>query len=117
MYGTEFETNFFGPKSFDEDVPCSVCEIQDGTQTIMIPGKNTCFNGWHVKYKGNLGSGYYGQKAATTFICIDESPDYLMSGESNTNGKVIFEVIAKCGALPCPPYHEGYPLTCVVCAK
>ncbi|CAC5390991.1 unnamed protein product [Mytilus coruscus] len=117
MYGTEFETNFFGPKSFDEDVPCSVCEIQDGTQTFMIPGKNTCFSGWQVKYKGNLGSGYYAHKSATTFICVDESPDYLRSGESNTNGKVLFEVIAKCGALPCPPYHEGYPLTCVVCSK
>lgn len=117
MYGTEFETNYFAHNSFNEDVPCSVCEMHDGTQTMMIPGKNTCYKGWMVKYRGNLGSGDYSHKSATSYICVDESPEFLMSGEKSTNGKVLYPVVAKCGALPCPPYHEGYPLTCVLCAK
>lgn len=31
--------------------------------------------------------------------------------------KMIYPVEAKCGALPCPPYGDGYFVYCVVCTK
>lgn len=39
MYGTEFQSGFFGPTAKYQDVPCAVCEVQAGSKTIMIPGR------------------------------------------------------------------------------
>jgi hypothetical protein len=45
-------------------------------------------------------------------------PEFLVGGEANTNaGRMIGPVVAKCGTLKCPPYHNNYPVTCAVCSK
>jgi hypothetical protein len=43
----------------------------------MIPGRNACYNGWNLEYRGVLVSGYYGHKAASTYICLDEKPEIV----------------------------------------
>ncbi|XP_071126903.1 uncharacterized protein [Mytilus edulis] len=116
IYGMEFQSKFFGSDALNQDVPCSVCHVQIGT-TIMIPGKTTCNKGWKLEYAGNLGAGYYGHAAASTYLCVDLNPEYLHHGSHDYIGKLLYEVVGQCGSLPCPPYRHGYPLTCAVCSK
>ncbi|XP_063414844.1 short-chain collagen C4-like [Mytilus trossulus] len=115
MYGAEYETDFFGKD--DEDVPCAVCRKIRSTSILMVPGKNKCYNGWHIEYHGYLGSGDHGNAAASSYVCVDSHTEYLNAGVQDTNGKLLYSVLAKCGALQCPPYIHNYPLTCVVCSK
>lgn len=116
LYGMEYESNTLGSKAVNNDVPCSVCHVLLGT-TIMIPGKTTCNKGWKLEYAGNLGAGNLGYPAASTYLCIDSNPDYIHHGSADKNGNLLYDVVGKCGSLPCPPYREGYPLTCAVCSK
>ena len=117
MYGAEFDENFFHPNAASEDVPCAVCRVKLASSVIMIPGKTTCNSGWTKEYHGYLGSNYHDYKAAGTFVCIDIQPEFLTGGGVDHNGKLFYSVIAKCGALQCPPYKNDHPLTCVVCSK
>ena len=116
MYGAEYESNFWAANSNNEDVPCALCRTAQAT-TVMIPGTNVCNNGWNREYYGYLASGYYGHAAASSFVCVDVNPQYLNSGVGNQDGKLFHNVLAKCGSLPCPPYINDHPLTCVVCSK
>jgi hypothetical protein len=45
----------------------------------MIPGRNACYNGWNLEYRGVLVSGYYEHRAASTYICLDEKPEIVES--------------------------------------
>lgn len=58
VYGTEFQSGFFGPKAKYQDVPCAECEVKSGSKTIMIPGRYKCYPGWKREYYGNLAAGY-----------------------------------------------------------
>jgi hypothetical protein len=117
MYGAEFETSFWASNSADEDVPCAVCRNPHTVSSIMIPGKNVCYSGWNLEYYGYLSSGYWNYPAPSSYNCVDISPEYVTSGAEDRNGKLFYSVLAKCGSLPCPPYVNNYPLTCVVCSK
>ncbi|XP_063416064.1 short-chain collagen C4-like [Mytilus trossulus] len=117
MFGAEFDSNFFASNSNDEDVPCALCRPKHSASTIMIPGKNTCYPGWKMEYYGYLASGYHSHKAASSFVCVDINPEYIIGGLDSRNGKLFYEVVAKCGSLKCPPYKPDHPLTCVVCTK
>ena len=112
IYGTEYEDI---PGHHDHNVPCSVCLVQQST-TIMVPGTLSCPPGWVTQYKGHLFSAYYNH-FATEYVCIDGAPENDESGAANTDGHLIYHVIAQCGALPCPPYVQGKVVTCVVCSK
>ncbi|XP_076070485.1 short-chain collagen C4-like [Mytilus galloprovincialis] len=115
MYGAEYESNFFG--TWNEDVPCAVCRKSRSTSILMIPGKNKCYKGWNIEYHGYLASGENDHAAASSYVCVDSQPEYLNGGVQNENGKLFYPVLAKCGALQCPPYINDHPLTCVVCSK
>ncbi|VDH96181.1 Hypothetical predicted protein, partial [Mytilus galloprovincialis] len=117
MYGAEFDANFFASNADKEDVPCALCRPKHSASTIMIPGKNTCYSGWKLEYHGYLASGYFNHKAASSFVCVDINPEYIIGGLDMHYGKLFYEVVAKCGSLKCPPYMPNYPLTCVVCTK
>ncbi|CAG2188487.1 unnamed protein product [Mytilus edulis] len=110
IYGAEYENNFFASNSVHQDVPCSVCHVQFGT-TIMIPGKTRCHKGWKLQYKGNLAAGHSGHGGASTYLCVDFNQQYMHGGSADKNGYLLFDVVGQCGSLPCPPYHNGYPLT------
>ncbi|VDI42642.1 Hypothetical predicted protein [Mytilus galloprovincialis] len=116
IYGAEYANNFFASNSVHQDVPCSVCHVQFGT-TIMIPGKTRCHKGWKLQYKGNLAAGHSGHGGASTYLCVDFNQQYMHGGSANKNGYMLFDVVGQCGSLPCPPYHNAYPLTCAVCSK
>ena len=83
----------------------------------MIPGRNVCYSGWNMEYHGYLSSGYYGYASSSSYACVDINPENLIGGEKNENGKLFYPVVSKCHPLQCPPYHDDYPLTCVVCSK
>lgn len=118
MRGAEFFTNFFGSGSNNQDVPCAVCRVKQASSVIMIPGKNRCHIGWNMEYHGYLASGYYNNAGAISYTCIDIQPEFVDGGSSsNGNGIRFYEVVAQCGSLHCPPYHNNYPVTCVVCTK
>lgn len=104
VYGSEYETTFFGSSLPDENVPCSVCISQHHYMLHMLPGRNKCYDGWTEQYHGYLAGNYYGYKAPTEYICMDENPDVLNGGKANQNGVLFYGVISGCGTLPCPPY-------------
>ena len=118
MCGAEFYSNFFAPDSPYQDLPCAVCSFPQATSVIMIPGKNTCYQGWNQEYNDFLSTNHYANPAAGKYVCIDSRPEYVPGGQRwGIHSKVFYEVVAKCGTLKCPPYIEGQPLTCVVCSK
>ncbi|XP_034307834.2 uncharacterized protein [Magallana gigas] len=118
MYGSEYDvpTTDFGHANGD-DLPCSVCRSTVQSSVLMIPGKSSCYDGWTMQYHGDLVAGHHASSAATQYICLDEHPETLTAGHRNDNGKWFYPVKAVCGALACPPYHNGRYLTCVVCTK
>ena len=115
MYGGEYQA--YNDAVFEQDAPCSVCLNKNAHSSIMIPGRNACYNGWNLEYRGVLVSGYYGHKAASTYICLDEKPEIVDGGAANQNGKLLYTVVGKCGSLKCPPYKNDYGITCAVCSK
>ncbi|VDI84327.1 Hypothetical predicted protein [Mytilus galloprovincialis] len=118
MHGAEFDSNFFASNSVYQDVPCAVCRVKQASSVIMIPGKNRCYTGWNMEYYGYLSKNSHGQSGGSSYICIDIQPEYVTGGSSGVyDGKLYYEVLAKCGSLHCPPYHNNYPMTCVVCSK
>lgn len=120
--GTEYElyhTDLFNPfpkPMADQDVPCAVCR-SPRTTTIMIPGKTSCYSGWTFEYVGYIMTGYQGHKSATDYSCVDADPEFVLHGEGNTNGKLLYLTEVMCGSLPCQEYPDGRELACVVCSK
>ena len=112
VHGSEYK-GMIG--DFHQEIPCSVCRSPVST-TIMVPGTLSCPPGWVTQYKGHLYSAYH-DHFATEYVCIDGAPEHGEGGAANTNGHLIYHVIAQCGTLPCPPYVQGKVVTCVVCSK
>ncbi|ESO97719.1 hypothetical protein LOTGIDRAFT_104132, partial [Lottia gigantea] len=114
MYGTEYDSV---PQPIkDYKVPCAVCRTSQFSTVLMIPARTECYQGWQKAYHGELVSGYYKHKASSQYVCLDEKP-HTNSSVTDYDGKLMYSVQAKCGALPCPPYEENALLTCVVCLK
>ena len=107
---------FTGTNVHDEDAPCSVCRSSRPT-VIMIPGRNQCYPGWTLEYKGYLVAGSHNHAAASEYVCLDARPDVLQNGHTDKNGKLFYFVEGRSGSLPCPPYVDGRELTCVLCTK
>ena len=115
--GTQKAAQFDGGNYvYQEDVPCSVCRSSRPTM-IMIPGKNQCYNGWTMEYKGYLAAGGLAYTASSEYVCLDNRPETEQGGHHNDNGALFYFVEGRCGSLPCPPYIDGRELTCVVCTK
>ncbi|KAK7095432.1 uncharacterized protein [Littorina saxatilis] len=112
LYGTEYELT---SSHSNHDVPCSVC-LAPKSATIMVPGTKYCPSGWTRQYYGHLVSNdqsYY----ATEYVCLDSAPEHEDHGHENRNGALFYYVVAKCGALLCPPYRDNKVVTCAVCSK
>ncbi|KAK3108437.1 hypothetical protein FSP39_007960 [Pinctada imbricata] len=107
LYGAEYQFHSLADsrKSLsDHDAPCAV-------------SRKNCYGGWNKEYQGYLMAGFHNDNRASKYICLDENPDTLPGGRSNTDGYVLYAVEGRCGTLPCPPYVEGRELTCVVCSQ
>ena len=107
---------FFGKPVVDDNVPCSVCR-SSRSSVLMIPGRNTCLNGWNLVYARYFASGAHHHAAATEYVCLDANPETLPSGFSDQNGKLSYFVEGVCGSLECPPYVNERELTWAVCSK
>ena len=123
VYGAEYEfssakshTYFSGDSRSFEDAPCSVCRTTRSS-VVMIPGRNACYSGWTLEYKGYLVAGYYVDKSASEYVCLDGNPDVITGGQKNDVGADFYFVEGICGTLRCPPYENGRELTCAVCTK
>ncbi|XP_067668103.1 uncharacterized protein [Haliotis asinina] len=118
IYGTEYQTDReTSPlhRLYQDDVPCVVCQSHHKTSAIMVPARNECFPGWHLEYKGYLFGGPTGDSGSSDYVCVDSEAEAMAGGKANTNGHLLYMIDAKCGALPCPPYVDGWELTCALC--
>ncbi|XP_063411601.1 uncharacterized protein LOC134694519 [Mytilus trossulus] len=117
IYGSEYQDNHFGHNLYNNDVPCAVCRAITKSSVVMIPGKIKCYGDWNQEFYGRLAAGADVQSAASEYVCIDHQAQYIEGGAANHNGKLFYKVGAKCGSLPCPPYYDKAPMSCVVCSK
>ena len=85
---------------YTEDAPCSVCRSSRLT-VIMIPGRNQCYPGWTLEYKGYLVAGASDHTAASEYVCLDDRPEVLQKGHADEEGKLFYFVEGRCGSLPC----------------
>ena len=64
-----------------------------------------------------LSASHYAYASPSEFVCLDGSPQDIPGSEDDRGDITYFTyTIAKCGALPCPPYRDGQVVSCVVCA-
>ena len=73
MYQIEYQTNTDSPLSANHDLEavCAVCEAA-ATDVLMIPGRNTCVDGYRRLYQGWLMTQQYEQQKSE-YICVDLS--------------------------------------------
>ena len=112
LYGTEYETE---DSHYQTDAVCAVCRASYSS-TIMIPGTDTCSQGWTRQYSGFLMANLYNSAAGSEFICVDSALESRTSSVRNDDGNLLYFTVAQCGALPCPPYLDDKIVTCVVCS-
>ena len=120
LHGVVYQLNdgFLNPSTLhDHDVPCAVCEVPRST-SMMVPAKRTCPQGWTLEYEGLLMAGHWEHPGQSEYICVSLGMESVPGGSVDTGGGLLYVVEVDCGfALPCPPYVEGYELSCVVCSK
>ena len=123
MYGAEYEIQANDPfistnnqRIHDHEIPCAVCHVTDRGGQLMIPALKLCPIGWQHEYNGYLMAGHHGHQT-NSFVCVDERPDVEAGSSPDLNGALLYVVEAACGSLPCPWYHSGRELTCVVCSR
>ncbi|XP_061165092.1 short-chain collagen C4-like [Saccostrea echinata] len=119
IYGAEYEVHrdVIFSHLHDHDVPCAVCETRRRKSVMVIPARTSCYRGWRKEYSGYLMTGRYTHPAASTYSCVDQHAQPAIGGHQNHNGYLFYLVEARCGSLKCPPYHNGWEITCVVCSK
>ena len=98
-------------------MPCSVCEVHHHHQQLMIPAKTSCPGGWVMQYTGYLMAERSGHISPSNYVCVNKEFEKLTGSTGNQPSGYVNPVEAVCGALPCPPYQQGYELSCVVCTK
>ena len=120
IYGVEYQDIRSGFLDlFDlnhQDAPCAVCEVPRAS-VLMFPAKRTCPHGWTLEYEGILMSGKYDYTQRTQFDCVSLGMEVVPGGGADINGGLWYVVEVVCVTLPCPPYVNGYELSCVVCSK
>ncbi|XP_062579286.1 short-chain collagen C4-like [Saccostrea cucullata] len=119
LYGAEYKgvPSDFVSHLVDHDVPCAVCETVGEKSVIVIPARTSCYSGWKTEYSGYLMSGNYDYEAGSVYSCVDRYPQTVIGGSPRKNGYLFYLVEGRCGSLKCPPYMDGWEITCVVCSK
>lgn len=121
IYGAEYEVNAFNPFNknvHDHDAPCVVCYVKSRDTQIMMPARNDCPYGWTQEYHGFLMTEHYEHTMSRDYICVDHDPQSVPGSKSDHNGALLFPVQPNCDHFSgCPPYNNGWELTCSVCTK
>ncbi|KAH3872653.1 short-chain collagen C4-like [Dreissena polymorpha] len=118
IHGSEYETDSANiwTHLHNNEVPCAVCKSRG--PTMMIPGKNICYEGWKLEYHGYMMTSYHGHAGSKEFICVDSEATVAEGSNSgDQNGALLYFVKAVCGALKCPPYDGNELITCAVCSQ
>ena len=117
MHGTEYHDHggiFSG--THNHNPPCAVCYTAKEVK-LMIPAITSCPSDWTLEYKGYLMAERDVHKRNAVFECVDENPESIDGSGVDTNGAMFFFTLTTCNGLPCPPYVNKRPITCVVCTK
>ena len=122
-YQTDADNNFpfetTDPLLVDNDIPCAVCQVTNGSGLVMIPGTMSCNPDWRMEYRGYLMAPDQDEESTNQFICVDEYAEVGYNGQGNANAVRFVPVEANCDptSLPCPPYVDFWEMPCVVCSK
>ena len=121
IYSTELQYPAFSALEHlqHQDAACSVCRTLNRRGTVlMVPARDVCPKGWTKEYAGYLMTAMQDHKR-TEYLCVDSNPTPLRNGARDQNGALLYPVEAHCdnSNMPCPPYVQGYELTCAVCSK
>lgn len=113
-----------------QPMPCSVCEVQNTTSILTIPGSDQCPEGWTVEYNGFIMAqssrvGRVDNFEESEYICVDnafESYSGASQLQQNRADTATFMSAVKvdCGqGIPCgdSSYSSTLSLTCAVCSK
>ncbi|XP_052268979.1 short-chain collagen C4-like [Dreissena polymorpha] len=118
IHGSEYETSSANiwTHLHDNEVPCTACRSRG--PTMMIPGRNICYEGWKLEYHGYLMTTYHGHAGSKEFICVDSDATVAEGSNSgDQDGALLYFVKAVCGSLKCPPYDGSKLITCAVCSQ
>ena len=101
------------------DMPCAVCDVAFVSQSLMIPAKRSCPEGWSKLYEGILMAERTAShhESPSNYICVDRDYEFATGGAGAEVSGYAIPVEIFCGVIPCGPYVQGYELSCVVCAK
>ena len=119
LYGAEYQTGSSAkPSGLDnlnkKDVPCAVCRRAGMSTILMIPGKQTCYNGWKAEYTGFLMTEHKSHNNKD-YVCMDKDAEPLDNDSTDKNGALLYAVRTTCGSLRCPPYKNHTEMMCAVC--
>ncbi|XP_071817231.1 uncharacterized protein [Apostichopus japonicus] len=124
LYGVEYETGSspLYPNLQNFEAPCAVCLAPSKSVALILPGRNQCPDNsqgrnWRLEYKGFIMSQHHSHPR-TMHVCVDGDAEGISRTHGDHNGALLYIVEATCatgGGIPCPPYTEGYEVTCAVC--
>lgn len=122
VLGSEFQTpnapsdSIFGGL-FDHNSPCAACYTSERSNQIMIPGTINCTASWTREYYGYLMTGDDSHNRIS-HVCVDVDTVSVPDSAANDFGVLLtFAEVFCTDGISCPPYEDGYELTCVVCTK
>ena len=111
-------------------MPCSVCEVQNTSTVLTIPGSNQCPMGWSMEYNGFIMAqssriGRVNNFEESEYICVDGAFDSYSGAsqlELNSEDTATFMSVVKVDCdhgIPCGnlKYSSTLSLTCAVCSK
>lgn len=109
------ETN--NPMEFEVDtaISCSFCETATDI-TEMIPGLETCPDGWELQYNGILMSKGADDNDISESICMAFAPETTPFDGPNTRKAVLFPANLLCEN-SCDDAFDSFDVPCVVCSK
>ena len=83
---------------------------------LMIPGKDTCPDGWVKEYTGYIVGSAHSHKHSGSYICVDDTPHVVPGSNGDQAGQLLYMVETHCPSLQCEPYVNARELRCVVCS-
>ena len=119
IHGAEYEIDHGTlplPGVNDDNVPCVVCRNSQRSSLLLVPARTSCPSSWTREYYGYLmtsNKAFYRRATA----CVDNDPESVPGGASNSDGAVFYHTEAVCNGIQCPPYDPAKELTCAVCTK
>lgn len=121
LYGTEYETRAGGVARleglYNYQARCAVCHRADASSFFMLPGSQTCPQGWTAEYAGYLMATAHNNSGSPGFSCVDRAAEPT-GNPANQDNNLWYPTEFECdGGLPCPPYVNNREATCAVCSR